>query len=343
MRKAIYLAAAGAFALAGCATNPVTGDPAVTVQAIGETEPVGTADEDAADDPAIWRNPADPAASLIVATDKKAGLYVYDLDGKRRSFTDAGRVNNVDVVDMGEVAGIVVVASDRTDPANAVFRMWRLDPATAALTPIGSSAVGAGEAYGICAMRAGDRLRVASIIKDGRIVERETGFLKGNIAPIGTQSIDRKVPTQAEGCVYDPRDGALYVGEENAGIWRFDRGAREGTLVAPADNRMLVADVEGLAMIPEGEDGGWLVASSQGDNAYAVFALPGMEPVGRFRIGAGAFGSTEETDGIGLMPGSFGAKYPDGLFVAQDGDNAPAAQNFKLVRWDAIRAALGID
>src|SRR5688572_3125605 len=46
--------------------------PAVTVTARGETTPVGTPNADAADDPAIWRNAADPAQSLIVGTDKKA-------------------------------------------------------------------------------------------------------------------------------------------------------------------------------------------------------------------------------------------------------------------------------
>ncbi|PKP96438.1 MAG: 3-phytase, partial [Alphaproteobacteria bacterium HGW-Alphaproteobacteria-15] len=44
---------------AACATvPPIIGDPAVTVTAVAETVPVGTSNADAADDPAIWRNPA---------------------------------------------------------------------------------------------------------------------------------------------------------------------------------------------------------------------------------------------------------------------------------------------
>ena len=100
-----------ATALAGCATTP-QGLPPVAVTAIAETEPVGTAAEDAADDPAIWRNAADPAASLIVATDKKAGLHVYGLGGKSLAFDPAGRLNNVDLIDLG-ARGILVAASDR--------------------------------------------------------------------------------------------------------------------------------------------------------------------------------------------------------------------------------------
>lgn len=85
---------------------------------------------------------------------------------------------------------------------------------------------------------------------------------------------------------------------------------------------------------------GWLVASSQGDNAYSLYRLPGMEPAGRFRIGAGKFGATQETDGIEVALGDFGPDYPEGLVVVQDGVNPPSAQNFKLVSWRAVREAL---
>ena len=85
---------------AACATVPKSGDPTVPVFAVAETVPVMTENEDAADDPAIWRNAASPADSLIVATDKKAGLYVYGLDGQEKSFSPHPALNNVDLVDM---------------------------------------------------------------------------------------------------------------------------------------------------------------------------------------------------------------------------------------------------
>ena len=52
------------------------------------------------DDPAIWINPADPAKSLIIGTDKDqdGGLYVFDLKGKIvREIHDLKRPNNVDI------------------------------------------------------------------------------------------------------------------------------------------------------------------------------------------------------------------------------------------------------
>jgi 3-phytase len=331
---------------AACETVPpaITGSPAVSVTATAQTPPVGTANADAADDPAIWRNAANPGASLVVGTDKKGGLYVYDLKGAQKSFLPAPGLNNVDLVELPD-GTVLALASDRSNLAMAQIHVSRLDTRTATLSFVTRVTVGAGEGYGICTgeVAADGSFTVYSVPKNGVIYRTALQFLGSELAdqsePLG------RVPTQPEGCVYDPRTGMLYIGEERAGIWAmfgtFEGGPENRELVAPIDNTMLVADLEGLAIAPEGEDGGYLVASSQGDNAYAVFRLPDMTPVGRFRIAAGAFGSTEETDGITLDNRDFGPDFPGGLFIAQDGVNAPDAQNFKFARWDAILAALG--
>ena len=315
-----------------------------TVAARGETAPFGTANDDAADDPAIWRNPRQPSASLIVATDKKAGLYVHGLDGKVRHFVPAGRVNNVDLVDMGR-QGVIVVASDRNDKSNARLLVYRLDKAQAKLVALGSVSGGAGEAYGVCLWRKGRELHAFSVLKHGLVAQLQIDLSADAIVSKPVQSFT--LATQTEGCVVDSRTATLYVGEEDRGIWAFDLKLAPGTagkLAASVDGVHLVADVEGLAIAPRGRRGGWLVASSQGDNAYALYSLPGMTPAGRFRVGGGAIGSTEETDGIALALGNFGKDFPQGLFVVQDGDNAPHAQNFKLVSWRdglaAVRAAM---
>jgi 3-phytase len=257
-----------------------------------------------------------------------------------RSFEPAGLLNNVDLIDLGQ-RGILVAASDRNDVAAAKIRLYRLDPASGKLTAMGVVSGGAGEAYGICLARApGGAVDAFSVLKQGTI-EQVRMRLSGS-AIAGSTVRRLSVPTQPEGCVVDQRTDQLFVGEERAGIWRFDARSTAsvaGMLVAAVDGKQLVADVEGLALAPSGSRGGYLVASSQGDNAYALYRLPGMQPAGRFRIAAGKYGSTEETDGIALALGNFGPSFPRGLFVAQDGMNAPAAQNFKLVSWgDALNA-----
>ncbi|WP_399921856.1 phytase [Streptomyces kanamyceticus] len=83
--------------------------PAVTARsetpALHDDEAGGDAD---ADDPAIWRNAADPDRSLVIATAKQGGLRVYDLNAREVQSVPApaapgpdhapGRFNNVDLV-----------------------------------------------------------------------------------------------------------------------------------------------------------------------------------------------------------------------------------------------------
>ena len=332
----LFALSALAASLAGCAASePVfTGLPPVQVTASGETAPVGTGKADAADDPAIWIDPANPNRALIVATDKKAGLHVYDLTGKDIAFTQAGLVNNVDV------AGNIIVASDRNDGVNAHLAVFRLDADKPAIVSLGRAAAGSGEAYGLCLKKTapGAPITAALIVKDGTV---RVGTLAVEGTPSFTVQWEYKIPTQSEGCVFD--GDTLYVGEEDAGVWVLQQNGKGATarIVAPVDNQRLVADVEGLATIDH-KGQRYLLVSSQGDNAYAVFRLPSVEYVGRFAVAAGAFGATSETDGIEAVAGNFGPAFPDGIFLAQDGDNAPKAQNFKLVRWDQIAAALGL-
>lgn len=343
MRASLLLLAA---LLGGCATTPVAPPPAghvPLVPARAETDPVDTAN-DAADDPAIWRNPRNPAASLVIGTDKKAGIHVYDLSGRRVSFTPAARLNNVDLRDMGR-RGVIVAASDRADVDTAHVALFTLDTAQRRLVPAGRFPVGQGEAYGMCLWRRPKDAALFGfvVLKDGRI--DQVAIDLSGAAPTVTKVREMKLGTQSEGCVVDDRTGLLYVAEEDVGLWRFDADPSASTTATPlatVDRRTLFDDVEGLALAPNGRDGGYLVVSSQGDNAYTLYRLPEVSYAGRFRIGGGAIDGTSDTDGIELAVGDFGPKYPRGLFVAQDGDNAPDTQNFKYVSWADVLRALGL-
>ena len=93
--------AAGAAALLALLAPAAWAEPlAIAVRATAET--AGTSGD--ADDPAIWVNEADPAQSLILGTDKTAGLYAYGLDGAVRQFLPDGRLNNVDLRHKNEPA-----------------------------------------------------------------------------------------------------------------------------------------------------------------------------------------------------------------------------------------------
>jgi 3-phytase len=332
--------------LAGCvSTQPAMSPlPTASVKAKLETQPVATM-EDAADDPAIWRNAANPVHSLIVGTDKRAGVHVYDLQGRQVGSTPSPRLNNVDLRDVGGSIGVLVAASDRQDLAQAQMALFRLDTSAKKLVPLVTLPVGPGEAYGMCLwQRASDKALFGFVVlKDGRIdqvaIDLNTAIPSGKVV----RSV--KLGTQSEGCVVDDRTGILYVAEEDVGLWKFDAapdGANVPTAIAKADGKQIVMDAEGVALAPIGTDGGYVIVSSQGDNAYAVYKLPEANYVGRFRINDGAIDGVQETDGIELMLGDFGPDFPGGLFVVQDGDNMPETQNFKFVDWAEIKRALGL-
>lgn len=315
--------------------------PTAEVKAIGETEAVASA-RDAADDPAIWRDARRPERSLIVATDKQAGLNVYDLSGKLRSSLPAGRVNNVDLRSWG--GQVIVAASDRNDKAHGKLALFTLDTGKATLAEFGRFDAGAGEAYGLCMYAPrGGRLYAFVVYKSGAIVQLEILRQGGKL--IADRVRTMKLATQSEGCVADDRTGTLFVAEEDFGIWKFGANPKDpvaGEKVIAVDKQRLHDDVEGLAIAAEGARGGYLVASSQGDSAYAVWRLGDLAYQGRFRIVAGKFGATSDTDGIEINSAGFGPGRQGGLMLAQDGDNSPSDQNFKIVRWADVRKVLGL-
>lgn len=331
--------------ITGCAPPPVMSPlPTASVAAKVETTPVGTVD-DAADDPAIWRNDASPAESLIVATDKKSSIHVYDLAGNKLHSAPSPRLNNVDLRDLGGSTGVIVAASDRQDLLNAKMAMFRLDTDGKRLLPLGAIQVGPGEAYGMCLwQRASDKALFGFVVmKDGRI--DQVAIDTSGAIPTGKVVRSMKLATQSEGCVADDRTGVLYVAEEDVGLWKFDAspdGPVTAISLAKADGKEIVMDAEGVALAPSGSDGGYIIVSSQGDNAYAVYKLPGATYAGRFRIANGVIDAVQETDGIELMLGDFGPNFAGGLFVVQDGNNMPDTQNFKLVNWADVAVALGL-
>ncbi|MDN0197645.1 phytase [Streptomyces sp. S.PNR 29] len=111
--------------------------PRAETPALHDDEAGGNAD---ADDPAIWRNTADPDRSLVVATAKEGGLRVYDLAARLVQSIPAppgpgagdapGRFNNVDLVHgLKLTAGRADVAVT-TDRGNDRLRFYRIDPNT---------------------------------------------------------------------------------------------------------------------------------------------------------------------------------------------------------------------
>jgi 3-phytase len=314
------------------------------VAAAAETDPVPHSG-DAADDPAIWVHPDDPARSAIVGTDKLGGLAVYDLAGRQLHYYAAGRPNNVDLrygFPLRNQRVDLVVATDRTDDTLAFYRV---DPASRGLVPVGRAPLGFGGA-GLCLYHNRTAAAYYAFVQDssGNLQQwRLAGTSDGTVTATRVRTV--KLASVAEGCVADDETGALYVAEEDVAIWRYGAEPGAGTGRAQVDAvgaGRLTADVEGLTLVYGAAGTGYLLASSQGDSTYAVYRRDTNAPVARFRVVDGAVDGTSYTDGIDALAYPLGPGYPAGAFVAQDDTNPGGTQNFKIVPWERVVTAAGL-
>jgi myo-inositol-hexaphosphate 3-phosphohydrolase len=310
----------------------------VNVPSTLETEPTGIPG-DTADDPAIWVNTANPKASLVITNEKTAGrLTVFNLAGKvvQRIADPAGFYGNVDVrgrVVAGARSGIMVwrVVGTPDGPRLMPSReeMGNANTAGEGLCMYDPGKTGVGDGlYVINVHRTTNRVRVHPLTDkdhDGLLLVDQ---------PVRDFYLD----SEGEGCEVDDLTGALYLAEEDVGIWRYDLTAPEGPVpphVAFASvGEQLSTDVEGLALA-----GGVLYVSAQNGaaprwNWYARYDAATGAFLGSFRITAGTESDNcDQTDGIDAYDGDLGPSFPQGLFVCQDGFNdAPGTsetQNFK--------------
>ena len=317
-------------------------------------------DGDAADDPAIWLNPQDADKSLVIGTNKQAGLLVYGLDGSLIQQLDDGEMNNVDLRDnvaLGSDRITLVAATNRSSNTVALYALDNSTPdspltkltATGSNTQDGELLSAVDEVYGLCLYQDDVATYVYLNGKDGHIEQWQIGGTAK--APTGEKVRTLSVASQPEGCVADDASHTLYVGEEDVGIWSFDAratGASTATSIDKVGKGNLTADVEGLTVYADGSRK-WLIASSQGDNSYAVYDMNDNHKVlGRFALlandSAGVDG-TMDTDGIAAASGNLGSLYPQGIFVAQDFNNVDSGyssenQNFKFASMAEIISAV---
>ncbi len=325
---------------AGAACAPLSVDLAGVVP-VAETDPVASRD-DAADDPAIWINEANPGDSRILGTDKRAGLYVYDLSGKELQFLPTGAVNNVDIrqnVSLKDWTGDIAAASNRS---NDTIALYEIEDGVVRETGAFPSPIE--EPYGLCLGATGPSLTVFVTYKTGALIAYDLDGAT-SAAPAGRVNL----ATQLEGCVFDDETDVLYIGEEARGIWKASYAG--GAFSAPAlvdevgGDTGVAADIEGLAIYRAAGGRKFLVASSQGNDSFAVYNMADDSFLGRFEIvSGGGIDGAEETDGIEVTATPLGDAFPKGVLVVQDGYNRPRgqAQNFKIVDWRDVETALSL-
>lgn len=310
-----------------------------------ETEPVAS-HGDAAEDPAIWVNPNEGAASRILATDKQRGLLVYDLQGRKLQDLPVGRLNNVDVrsgLKLGDKTIDLAVASNRD---NNSLHLFSIVPNSGDVAELGEIATPLTEIYGLCMFK-DQQGAIYAIVNDksGRFLQYHLQEKHGTVQ--GALVREFSVPSQPEGCVADDRQQRLFIGEEDVAVYTLDARPQQPAQLQRviAVGGALQADIEGIAVY-QGRQHSYLVISSQGNNSYLVLdALPPYQFRGAFRIGLNAakgIDGASETDGLEVTAANLGAPWQQGMLVVQDGRNRlpEQSQNYKYLPWSAIAQAL---
>ncbi len=302
-------------------------------------------------------DPADPAASLVLGTDKDAdgALYVFDLQGRivaDKVVRGLARPNNVDVaygVLVGGQRVDVAVVSERYAHRIRVYRLPDMAPLDGGGIPV-FEGERARDVMGIALYtRAADGALFAIVSRSDafapqqgylhqyRLVDDGTGTLRGMFTrAFGDWSGAKEI----EAIGVDNEAGFVYYSDENHAVRKYlaDPMAEDADeQLAEFGHADFAEDREGISFYKRADGSGYILVSNQQDNSFNLYAREGSADVPQpHALLARVKLSTEESDGSDLvsieLPG-----YPGGLFVAMSTD-----RTFQFYAVADILAAAGL-
>ena len=319
---------------------------------------------DAADDPAFWLNKENPSKSLIFGTDKRSGIYTYNLKGEELNYLAIGNINNIDLrtIDIKDDDGNklgpysflfgsnrstnsldvwVLSDSDTTESLNKDNFKILNQPYISAKSNLRvyGVCVGYDKTYGLIAFLTADESPKVEVWSYGPLgMTLLTTFNNANA-------------TQSEGCVYDDENRRLFISEEqDRGILRsYDINDQlEFSSPSIIDDRsgFISGDPEGLTIYKTSSNDGYVILSSQGDDTFNLYDRSAPHNyLGSFKIShSNKIDGVTDTDGVFAINFDLNEDFPKGLLVAQDGTNdgkyEVERQNFKLVSFSEILNSL---
>lgn len=309
------------------------------------------------DDPAIWINRADPAASLILGTDKDidGALLVYELDGSERkdlSVRGLVRPNNVDIaygVLLGGSRIDIAVVTERYSNRLRVYRLPDMAPVDGGGIPVFVGERGR-ECMGIALYtRPADGAVFAIVgrsefgaptenyLHQYRLVDDGTGTLRGVFSrAFGSWSGVKEI----EAIAVDQELGYVYYSDERTGIRKYsaDPAAEDAEdELAMFGTTGFAEDREGISVYPTGPGTGYLLVSNQQADTFRVFTREGTaaNPHDHPLITSVRL-STLDSDGSDITAAALPG-FPGGLFVAMSTD-----RTFHFYAWDDVARAAGL-
>ncbi|MGO4288276.1 phytase [Chitinophaga sp. RAB17] len=296
------------------------------------------------DDPAIWVNPANPAQSLVIGTDKSAdgALYVFDLQGKIRQVVHGlQRPNNVDIAYGLLLNGKRVDYAVTTERITHKLRFFSLPD----MQPIDDGGIPVFE--GETEKQYRDLMGIAVYTnKSGQqyaIVGRKTGpqdgtylwqyLLSDNGAGKVKATLVRKFghysgKKEIESIAVDNEAGYIYYSDEQYGVRQYyaapEKGNEELSLFGTTG---FTEDHEGISIYKTSSKKGYLLVSDQGANKFHIFSREGTKHTLLKVVKV----SASHSDGSDVVSIPLNDTFRHGLFVVMSDD-----RTFHYYRWEDI-------
>ena len=314
------------------------------------------------DDPAIWINPSDFAASLVFGTDKtrrSGGLYAFSLDG---NIVDSSKVigldkpNNVDVIQDIFLDGLMVDIAVVTERAARKLRIFSLPD----MTPLDGGGLPVFvEEPGLVPMGVAlyqrpsdDALFVILSSKSGDSGEYLWQYrLEGDGGGQFVATLARRFGLfsgggEIEAIAVDRELGYVYYSDERYAVRKYhanpDDGDDEIALIGRNEDLVgagsvpFLRDREGIAIYSTGPGTGYILVSDQ--HALRLHVYPregvGMDLHSHPQLAAIPVSSVL-TDGIEATSLSLSPQFPQGMLVMMS-----EYRRFHFYRWEDIQARI---
>lgn len=303
------------------------------------------------DDPAIWINPADPAASLILGTDKDqdGALYVFDLQGRilqDKVVHNLQRPNNVDVeygLNLQGKPTDIAAVTERFTHKLRIYSLPDMKPVDGGGIEVFTGETGteyrdlmgialykdpAGKIYAVVGRKTGPRH--GEYLWQYLLEDNGQGMVKGTlIRKFGKFSGKKEI----EAIAVDDVLGYIYYSDEGYGIRKYyadpAKGNEELTVLG---RKGFKQDHEGISIYPVTDSTGYILVSDQQTNHFHIFSREGSNGnPHQHTLVRSVHLSTLESDGSDVVAKPLNATFTKGLFVAMSTD-----KTFHFYRWEDL-------
>lgn len=300
--------------------------PTITPDIITEKVPHDT------DDPAIWIHPTDPTKSIIFGTDKdtQGAIYAFDLNGKiiqDKVITNIKYPNNIDVeygLQLNDSTKVDIIAfTEREKSQIRIFSVPDMQPLDQGGFPVfvDENNPKMRLPMGIALYKNPKNQHISAIVsrKQGSTQNYLYQYhLQANATGLDIQLLRKfgkfSQHKEIEAIAIDDTLGFVYYSDEGIGIRKYHADPSNGNdEIAMFGGEYFTRDIEGIALVTQENDKGFLIVSDQQAGQFNIFSRQDNRFIKAINL------STTATDGCDVVNNiPLNKTFAHGLFVAMN-------------------------